>query len=82
MASGVSRRWVRPLILARCPADAWSAVRRMLAATGWWELSAVHLVVGRQTLSDVQGPGSGCEYLIAQVPQRVVAAAGELAGDR
>ena len=75
MAIGVSRRWVRPLILGRLSGGCWQQ-------QGCGELTAVHLVVGRETLPDVQGSGSGCEYLIAEVAQRVMAAAGQLAGDR
>lgn len=75
MAIGVSRRWVRPLVLGRLSGGCWQQ-------QGCGELAAVHLVVGRETLPDTRESGSGCEYLIAQIPQRVVAAAGELAGDR
>jgi hypothetical protein len=75
MAIGVSRRWVRPLILGRLSGGCWQQ-------QGCGELAAVHLVVGRETLPETRGSGSWCEYLIAQVAQRVMAAAGKLAGDR
>jgi hypothetical protein len=63
-------------------ARSWSAVRQVLAATGLLGAGRGSSVIGRETLPDTPGSGSWCEHLIAQVPQRVVAAAGELAGDR
>ena len=74
MAIGVSRR-------SGAAARSWSAVQRRWQQQGCWELAAVHRLVGRETLlRRAIGSGGGCEDLVAEAAQGVVAAAGELAG--
>jgi hypothetical protein len=76
MAIGVTQRGCGRSLLVGCPA--WG---RQLQ--GCWELAAGSSVgSGAATSPAVSSSGGGCENLVAQVAQGVVAAASELAGHR